>query len=117
MSEGTNRIELGRDQFLNRVWQWKEEKGGYITQQMRRLGASAAWQHEKFTLDPSMNEAVTEAFVRLYEKGLVYRGNYMVNWSPHLQTAVSDLEVDYVEEEGKLYFFQYQLSHTLHHHH
>lgn len=92
------------------MWQWKEEKGGYITNQMRRLGASADWTHEKFTLEPSMNEAVTEAFVRLYEKGLVYRGNYMVNWSPNLQTAVSDLEVDYVEEEGKLYYFKYELA-------
>ncbi len=67
--------------------QWKDEKGGCITQQMRRIGASADWSREKFTLEPTMNEAVTEAFVRLHEKGLIYRGNYMVNWSPNLQTA------------------------------
>lgn len=109
LAEGTNRLELGREQFLSRVWKWKEEKGGYITQQMRRLGASADWTKERFTLEPTMNEAVTEAFVRLYEQGLIYRGNYMVNWSPNLQTAVSDLEVDYVEEEGTLFYFKYVL--------
>ena len=91
--EGINRRDLGRDKFLERVWAWKAEKGGYITQQMRRLGASADWSMEKFTLDDDMSLAVTEAFVRLHEQGLVYRGNYLVNWSPHLQTAVSDLEV------------------------
>jgi valyl-tRNA synthetase len=105
--KGISRVDLGREEFLSRVWSWKEEKGGYITQQMKRLGASADWSKEKFTLDPDMCEAVTEAFIKLYDKGLIYRGNYMVNWSPKLQTAVSDLEVDYVEEEGKLYYFKY----------
>lgn len=108
--EGIKRLDLGREKFLEEVWKWKEEKGGYITQQMRRLGASADWTREKFTLDPDMNNAVTEAFVQLYDKGLIYRGNYMVNWSPNLQTAVSDLEVDYSEEEGTLFFFKYELA-------
>ena len=110
MKEGVTRKELGREKFLERVWQWKGEKGGYITQQMRRLGASADWTREKFTLDPDMSAAVTEAFVRLHEQGLVYKGDYLVNWSPSLQTAVSDLEVDYSEETGTLYTLRYPLA-------
>lgn len=110
VAEGGSRVAMGRDRFLERVWAWKNEKSGYITGQMRRLGASADWSRERFTLEPDMSAAVTEAFVRLHERGLVYRGDYMVNWSPNLQTAVSDLEVDYVEEQGKLYFFEYALS-------
>jgi len=110
IAKGTSRRELGREEFLKRVWAWKEEKGGYITGQMRRLGASADWSREKFTLEPSMSAAVTEAFVQLHEKGLVYRGDYLVNWSPNLQTAVSDLEVDYSEEMGNLFFFKYPLA-------
>lgn len=108
--QGESRKSLGRDKFLERVWQWKEEKGGYITNQMRRLGASADWSRERFTLEDDMSDAVKEAFIRMHDKGLIYRGDYMVNWSPNLQTAVSDLEVDYVEEEGKLYFFKYILA-------
>ena len=108
--EGTTRQEVGREIFLERVWQWKEEKGGFIINQMKRLGASADWKREKFTLEPKMSESVTEAFVQLYEKGLVYRGDYMVNWSPGLQTSVSDLEVDYVEETGTMYTFRYPLA-------
>ena len=110
VKEGTTRKELGREKFLERVWKWKEEKGGVITGQMRRLGASADWTREKFTLDPSMSNAVTEAFVTMHERGLVYRGDYLVNWSPGLQTSVSDLEVDYVEEMGTMYTFNYPLS-------
>ncbi|CAM9653610.1 unnamed protein product [Chrysoparadoxa australica] len=109
-AEGIQRKELGREGFLEKVWEWKGEKGGYIIKQMRRLGASADWSRERFTLDPDMSGAVTEAFVRFHEKGLVYRGDYMVNWSPSLQTAVSDLEVEYSEEEGKLYYFKYGLA-------
>ena len=105
-----SRRELGREKFLERVWEWKNEKGGYITKQMRRLGASPDWSMEKFTLDEDMNEAVTEAFIRLYDKGLIYKGNYLVNWSPNLQTAVSDLEVEYSEEMGTLYYFKYPLA-------
>jgi len=109
-AEGQSRVELGRDAFLKRVWEWKEEYGGAITGQIRRLGASCDWSREKFTLQPELVTAVNEAFVRLHEKGLVYRGEYMVNWSPALGTAVSDLEVNYVEEEGTLYYFKYMLA-------
>ena len=107
--QGLNRYEMGREKFLDRVWAWKAEKGGYITEQLRRLGASADWSRERFTMDEGLSEAVAEAFVRLHDKGLVYRGEYMVNWSPNLRTAVSDLEVEYSEEEGKLYYFKYRL--------
>ena len=98
---------VGRSDFLDRVWQYKEEQGGAITSQLRSLGASADWTRERFTMDPALSVGVSEAFVRLHEKGLVYRGTYMVNWSPGLMTAVSDLEVEYSEEEGKLYYFKY----------
>lgn len=108
--EGTTREAVGREKFLEKVWQWKEEKGGFIINQMKRLGASADWKREKFTLEPKLSESVTEAFVQLYEKGLVYKGDYMVNWSPGLQTSVSDLEVDYVEETGTMYTFRYPLA-------
>jgi len=110
LAEGTSRVEIGRDAFLKRVWEWKEEKGGYILKQMQRLGASADWSRERFTLEPDMSDAVAEAFVRLHEQGLVYRGDYMVNWSPNLQTAISDLEVEYAEEEGRLFYFRYDLA-------
>ena len=110
IEEGKTRQEIGREAFLERVWAWKREKGGYITKQMRRLGASADWSREKFTLDPDMCEAVTESFIDLYNKGLIYKGDYMINWSPNLQTAISDLEVDYEEEDGFLYHFKYTLS-------
>lgn len=108
--EGISREAIGRDAFLEKVWDWKEEKGGYISQQIRRLGASCDWGRAKFTLEDQMSSAVTEAFNRLHEEGLVYRGDYMVNWSPRLGTAVSDLEVDFVEEKGFLYYFRYPLS-------
>ena len=98
---------IGREEFLERVWEYKEEQGGAITSQLRSLGASADWTRERFTMDPALSVGVTEAFNRLHEKGLVYRGTYMVNWSPGLMTAVSDLEVEYTDEEGKLYFFKY----------
>jgi len=139
---GPGREELGREKFLERVWRWKEENGGAICSQMRRLGASADWSREKFTLDADMSTAVTEAFVLLHERGLVcgagrtpkatpprrasggpracnpernrsrrypprYRGSRMVNWSPNLGTAVSDLEVEFEEREGSLYYFKY----------
>lgn len=109
-AEGKSRTEMGREEFLKKVWQWKEEKGGYITQQMRRLGSSCDWERERFTLEPGMSESVVEAFKRLYDAGLIYKGDYMVNWSPNLGTAVSDLEVEFSEENGKLYFFQYPLA-------
>lgn len=109
-SKGTTREEVGREEFLRRVWAYKEEQGGFITSQLRSLGASADWSRERFTMDPELSESVVEAFCRLHEKGLVYRGEYMVNWAPLLQTAVSDLEVDYSDEEGKLYFFKYMVE-------
>jgi valyl-tRNA synthetase len=110
MAEGSSREEVGREHFLERVWEYKEEQGGHITRQLRSLGASADWSRERFTMDNDLSEAVTEAFVRLHDKGLVYRGEYMVNWAPLLKTAVSDLEVEYSEEEGKLYFFKYMVE-------
>ncbi len=108
--EGTRRENLGREEFVRRTWQWKEKYGGIITGQIRRLGASCDWARERFTLDPGLSVAVREAFVRLYEKGLIYRGPRMINWSPGLKTAVSDLEVEYVQEPGKLYYFKYLLA-------
>eukprot|EP00522_Entomoneis_paludosa_P011021 CAMPEP_0172463194 /NCGR_PEP_ID=MMETSP1065-20121228/46288_1 /TAXON_ID=265537 /ORGANISM="Amphiprora paludosa, Strain CCMP125" /LENGTH=1013 /DNA_ID=CAMNT_0013219083 /DNA_START=213 /DNA_END=3254 /DNA_ORIENTATION=- len=110
LAEGTTREEVGREEFLRRVWDYKEEQGGHITRQLRSLGASADWSRERFTMDQDLSEAVAEAFVRLHEKGLVYRGEYMVNWAPLLKTAVSDLEVEYSEEEGKLYYFKYNVE-------
>jgi len=104
------RKEMGRDAFVERVWSWKREYGGHITRQLRRLGASCDWSRERFTLDDGLSAAVAEAFVRLHERGLVYRGAYMVNWSPLLGTAVSDLEVEYSEEPGSLYTFKYPLA-------
>lgn len=110
IAEGTSREEVGREEFLRRTWEYKEEQGGHITRQLRCLGASADWSRERFTMDADLSEGVTEAFVRLHEKGLVYRGEYMVNWAPMLKTAVSDLEVDYADEEGKLYYFKYMVE-------
>jgi len=107
--EGTSRDEIGREAFVRRTWAWKEEFGGIITQQLRSLGASCDWERERFTLDNGLSEAVREAFVRLYEKDLIYRGSYLINWSPGLQTAVSDLEVEYAEEQGQLYYFKYRI--------
>ncbi|WP_419807157.1 valine--tRNA ligase [Terriglobus sp.] len=109
-SEGTDRKALGREAFLERVWQWKGQYGGAITDQMRRLGASVDWSREYFTMDDNLSNAVTEAFVRLYEQGLIYRGSYIVNWDPVQQTAVSDLEVEHKETTGKLYFVRYPLT-------
>ncbi len=109
-AEGQKRHELGRSSFLTKVWQWKEESGGKISQQMRRLGASCDWSRERFTLDEGLSHAVTEVFVRLHEDGLIYRGKRLVNWDPVLQTAVSDLEVLSTEEAGHLWHIRYALS-------
>jgi valyl-tRNA synthetase len=108
--EGRKREDLGREQFVKLVWAWKDEFGGKITHQIRRLGASCDWTRERFTMDEGLSRAVREAFVRLYEKGLIYRGMRMVNWSPLLKTAVSDLEVEYSQEPGTLYYFKYVLA-------
>lgn len=109
-SEGIKRVEIGRDEFTRKVWQWKEKYGGTITNQIKRLGASCDWSREHFTLDEQLSQAVVEAFVRLHEKGLIYQGSYMVNWSPTLQTAVSDLEVEYSEESGYMYHIRYRVA-------
>ncbi|KAM0944135.1 putative valine--tRNA ligase [Dioscorea sansibarensis] len=109
-SKGIKRTELDRDEFIDKVWEWKEKYGGTITNQIKRLGASCDWSREHFTLDEQLSRAVVEAFVRLHEKGLIYQGSYMVNWSPNLQTAVSDLEVEYSEEPGTLYFIKYRIA-------
>jgi len=106
----TTRKELGREAFTEKVWTWKKEYGGAITDQMRRLGASVDWSREYFTMDDGLSTAVVEAFVQLYEQGLVYRGAYIVNWDPKLQTAVSDLEVESEERVGKLYHVRYPLA-------
>jgi valyl-tRNA synthetase len=108
--EEVTREELGREEFIKRTWDWKKKYGGMITNQIRRLGASCDWDRERFTLDDGLSRAVREAFVRLYEKGLIYRGPRLINWSPGLKTAVSDLEVEYSEEEAKLYYFKYKLA-------
>ena len=95
---------------MERVWQWKEKYGGIITNQIRRLGASCDWTRERFTLDEGLSRAVREAFVTLYEKGLIYRGPRLINWSPNLRTAVSDLEVEHSQEPGTLYYFKYRFA-------
>eukprot|EP00440_Ansanella_granifera_P063914 gb/GFBE01069293.1/.p1 GENE.gb/GFBE01069293.1/~~gb/GFBE01069293.1/.p1 ORF type:complete len:1246 (+),score=335.11 gb/GFBE01069293.1/:1-3738(+) len=110
VAEGTSRQEVGRDEFLRRVWEWKAEKGGAIVNQLRRLGASADWSREQFTLNEHMSAAVVEAFCRLHEMGAIFRGKRMVNWSPVLQTAVSDLEVEYADVAGHLYHFKYVVA-------
>jgi valyl-tRNA synthetase len=109
-TEEKTRDEYTRDEFVARTWEWKKKYGGIITSQIRRLGASCDWTRERFTLDEGLSRSVREAFVRLYEKGLIYRGPRLINWSPGLKTAVSDLEVEYSEEPGKLYFFKYMLA-------
>jgi valyl-tRNA synthetase len=109
-TEEVTREELGREEFLKRTWAWKEKYGSYITMQLRRLGASCDWDRERFTLDEGLSQAVREAFVRLYRMGLIYQAEYLVNWSPGLQTAVSDLEVEYSEEMGTLYYFRYPVK-------
>ncbi len=108
--EGKTRHDLGRERFIERVWEWKQESGGTITRQLRRMGASLDWEHERFTMDEGLSEAVREVFVRLYEEGLIYRGKRLVNWDPVLHTAVSDLEVIPEEENGHLWHMRYPLS-------
>ncbi len=108
--EGLSREAIGREAFEARAWEWKRKYGGIITQQIRRLGASCDWERERFTLDQGLSRAVREAFVHLHEKGLIYRGPRLINWSPGLKTAVSDLEVEHSEEPGTLYYFKYKLA-------
>ena len=109
-TEGTSRKELGRERFLQRVWQWREQSGGRITEQLRTMGASPDWKRERFTMDEQCSRAVREAFVRLHEEGLIYRGERLVNWSVKAQTVISDLEVERAEEDGELFSFAYPFA-------
>ena len=107
---GTNRHEVGREAFVDRVWDWKEESGGIITQQLRRMGSSLDWSRERFTMDEQLSAVVEKVFVDLYKEGLIYRGNRLVNWDPQLHTAISDLEVISEEEDGQLWHFNYPIA-------
>ena len=111
-SEGTSKEELGREKFLERAWAWKEEYGGRITRQLRRMGASCDWSRERFTMDEGCSRAVREVFVRLYEKGIIYRGNRLVNWCPCCDTSISDAEVEYEEKEGNFWHLLYPVKET-----
>ena len=109
-AQGISRHDLGREAFVEKVWEWKEQSGGTITRQLRRLGSSLDWSRERFTMDPGLSEAVQEVFIRLYREGLIYRGQRLVNWDPELHTAISDLEVISEEEQGHLWHFNYPLA-------
>ncbi len=109
-AEGRTRHDVGREAFIERVWQWKEQSGGTIARQMRRLGASVDWSRDRFTMDPDMSAAVQQAFIRLYDDGLIYRGQRLVNWDPVLKTALSDLEVQSEEENGSLWHIRYPFA-------
>ncbi len=108
--EGKSRHDLGREAFIDRVWEWKHESGGHITRQLRRMGASVDWSRERFTMDDGFYKAVQEVFVRLYEENLIYRGKRLVNWDPTLHTAISDLEVENREQQGQFWHFRYPLA-------
>ncbi|MDR1038088.1 MAG: valine--tRNA ligase [Deltaproteobacteria bacterium] len=107
-AEGTSRHELGRERFLERVWKWKEEFGGKITGQLKRLGSSCDWSRERFTMDPGLSRAVREVFCALYEEGLIYRGDYVTNWCPRCLTAISDIEVEHEDRDDWLYYIVYR---------
>ena len=109
-AQGIKPLDIGREAFIDKVWEWKEESGGTISKQLRRLGASLHWETERFTLDEGLSEAVLEVFVRLHEEGLIYRGKRLVNWDPVLKTSISDLEVQSEEEQGHLWHFRYPVA-------
>ncbi len=109
-AEGVKRTDLGRDKFIDRVWEWKAESGGTITQQLRRLGASCDWSRERFTMDEGLSKAVVKVFVELHKDGLIYRDKRLVNWDPKLHTAISDLEVEQRETKGKMWYFKYPIE-------
>jgi valyl-tRNA synthetase len=108
--EGLTKNDLGREEFLERAWQWKEQYGGRITEQLKKLGSSLDWSRERFTMDEGCSRAVTEVFIRLYEKGLIYRGDRIINWCPNCKTAISDAEVEYEEEQGNLWYIRYPIK-------
>ncbi len=110
LAEGTDRHKIGREKFVERVWKWKEKSGGDIIRQLKRLGASCDWERERFTMDEGLSKAVREVFVRLYEEGLIYKGDRLINWCPRCHTALSDLEVEHEEVLGKLYYIRYYLA-------
>ncbi|MCB1457326.1 MAG: class I tRNA ligase family protein, partial [Nitratireductor sp.] len=105
-----DRHAMGREKFVDRIWEWKEESGGTIFNQLKRLGASCDWSRERFTMDEGLSKAVLEVFVRLYKEGLIYKDKRLVNWDPKLLTAISDLEVEQVEIKGNLWHFRYPLE-------
>ncbi len=109
-ADNISRHDLGREQFIEKIWEWEAESGGTITKQLRRMGAAIDWERERFTMDEGLSEAVEEVFVRLYDEGLIYRGKRLVNWDPVLHTAVSDLEVESTEENGSLWHLRYPLT-------
>ena len=104
---GKDKKDIGREAFLGRAWKWKEEYGGRITKQCRKLGDSCDWRRERFTMDEGCNKAVTELFIRLYDKGMIYKGNRLVNWCPDCMTSLSDAEVEHEDEHGKYWYFRY----------
>jgi len=106
-SEGLEKDQIGREKFLEKAWEWKEEYGGRITQQMKKLGNSCDWSRERFTMDEGCSKAVNDVFVKLYEKGLIYRGNRIINWCPDCLTSLSDIEVEHEEKDGKYYYVKY----------
>jgi valyl-tRNA synthetase len=108
--EGLTRHDLGREKFIERVWEWKAKYGGVIIHQLKRLGCSCDWSRERFTMDEGLSQAVREVFVRLYNDGLIYQGNYIVNWCPRCRTAISDLEVEYHPEAGQLWSIRYPFA-------
>ena len=109
-ADGLTRHDLGREKFVEKVWEWKAESGDNITRQLRRLGSSIDWSRERFTMDEGLSQAVEEVFIRLYDEDIIYRGNRLVNWDPKLHTAISDLEVISEEENGYFWYFRYPLT-------
>ena len=109
-AEGTDREALGREEFIKRVWKWRDESGGAIINQLRKLGCSLDWERNRFTMDEGLSKAVREVFVSLYDEGLIYKGDYIINWCPRCQTALSDLEVEHEEAKGHLYHIQYAFA-------
>ncbi len=109
-TEGKSRHDLGRDAFIERVWEWRKEKGGTIINQLKKLGGSCDWERERFTMDDGLSRAVREVFVRLYKEGLIYKGDYIVNWCPRCHTALADDEVEHERPKGKLYHIRYPFA-------